>query len=96
MARTPWLSVGAVVFTVVAIFFFTDISRNVLAILFGGWLIGPPLWFLWEWSKFTPTMADTPTEAEKMKFETFKYNQELAKNVWIAVSVILGFLLAFK
>ena len=95
LGRGVVAGLAAVVFTLVAISLFADIgltkghNRTVLAILFGAWLIGPPLWFLREWSVFEPDQNDPK------KFEYFKYSHELAKNFWIAVSVFLGLLLGF-
>jgi hypothetical protein len=51
------------------------------------WIVGPPLWFILEFAFFW--------DGEHPKPEEFKYAQELARNVWIAVAAALGALLGF-
>ncbi len=56
--------------------------------LLGLWVIVPPLWFLFEW---TLSLELAPDEKENIK----QY-QELARNVWLAVIVLLGALMRAK
>jgi hypothetical protein len=92
------LSCIAVIVTILIVIRFADRSdwpvlstrkgiKYIPAVAFGAWTLGPPLWFLGEWSRYT--------EEKYGKFEYFKYSQELAKNVWIAVGVILAIILGF-
>jgi len=51
-------------------------------ILVGAWTLVPPIWFLYDWCKFEPKDASN--------FEHFKYSQELARNIWLALIVVLA------
>jgi hypothetical protein len=59
-------------------------------LLVGLWAIGPPLWFIFEWHRF-----DVGSQT-KEAFETFKYSQELARNVWVVLVVLLGSIVKIK
>jgi hypothetical protein len=52
-------------------------------IMYGAWVIGPPIWFCWEFFYFR-------THGRPECFEAFKYGQDLASKVWLAVAAILG------
>lgn len=62
-----------------------DRTRRLHGLLFAGWLVGAPAWFLIEWHWY----------GGKDK-EYFKYSQSLAKDLWVALSVLLGLLFHFK
>jgi hypothetical protein len=53
-------------------------------LLVGAWALGPPIWFIWEW------------HANKVDVEQLKYSQELARNVWVAVVVVLAAIIGIK
>jgi|SRR5271165_3166857 len=85
-------SVGALIVTLLIVGWLADKSnwtaRNIwLGMVFGFWLIAPPLWAMWEWYTF---------EGNQVERENLKQGQELARNLWVAVSVVLGLLLGFK
>ena len=51
-------------------------------IIFGGWAIGPPIWFIFEyWFLF---------DTEKEDLHSFKYYQTLGRNLWIGFLVYLA------
>ncbi|MAR70592.1 MAG: hypothetical protein CMH74_08790 [Nitrospina sp.] len=51
-------------------------------IIFGGWAIGPPIWFILEyWFLF---------DTEKEDLHSFKYYQTLCRNLWIGFLVYLA------
>jgi len=68
-----------------------DPNKRILRgyILVGVWATGPPLWFIWEWHMFDFAHC-------KEQFEVFKYSQELARNVWVALVVLLGSIVKIK
>jgi hypothetical protein len=49
--------------------------------LVGSWALVPPVWFMVEWYLFT---------GNKEEFEYLKYSQELARNVWVALVIVLA------
>ena len=55
-----------------------------LHVLAACWAIGPPIWFIVEWTFFGPNASD---------FETFKYSQETAKDVWAGVAAVLALII---
>jgi hypothetical protein len=59
-------------------------AKSSLVILFALWTVLPPLWFLLEWA-----VLFKPTD----NFEHFKYGQELARNLWIAIAALIGLLI---
>ena len=65
-------------------------DRWMAVTLFVLWSVGPPIWFLLEWTFKGPDPRD------KDKFDKFKYSQDLAKNVWAGFTVALGVLLVIK
>ena len=57
------------------------IGKMLLVVFYFGWLLLPPIWFLWEYHKkkyFRPG-----------EFEHFKYSQELASKFWAAILIAL-------
>jgi hypothetical protein len=60
--------------------------------LLGLWTIVPPLWFMWEWTMSLGLPADVK--------ENIKHYHELARNLWLALVVVLAALMgigeAFK
>jgi hypothetical protein len=58
-------------------------------ILVGSWTLLPPLWFIWEWHAYDLVHCER-------EFEHFKYSQELARNVWVALVVFLGSIVRIK
>jgi hypothetical protein len=77
------LAIGSVIITLALVVCFAGetkwhqlnagIGQTILGLLFVAWLIGPPLWFLWEWHNYNGE-----------NFNQFKYGQELARNLWSA------------
>ena len=53
--------------------------------LLGFWIIVPPLWLWFEFC-FLFERGKTPFSND---FEKFKYSQELTKNLWLSISVLL-------
>ncbi len=51
-------------------------------IILGAWIIIPPIWFFIEYN----LLFDKKTE----DFEHLKYEQELARNLWAGIVVLLG------
>lgn len=60
-------------------------NKRWLQFLFVAWTLLTPVWFLADWYWFKRTTAEA--------FEEFKYSQELARNLWIAIVGLLGLLL---
>lgn len=59
-----------------------------LLVVFILWVVVPPLWFLVDWALFEPT--------NDKNFEHFKYSQELARNLWVAVAAVLALILGLR
>lgn len=55
--------------------------------LVGAWALVTPIWFMWEWHTFT---------GDKAAVEDLKYGQELARNVWVALVVVLAAITGIK
>lgn len=53
--------------------------------LYGCWVLGPPIWFFFEYFYFR-------RQGYSECFEVFKYGQDLASKIWVALSAILGYL----
>lgn len=68
---------------------------HLLRAIWGGWVLLPPVWFLWEWTRY-PGGAGFQGDPDRgvPSFETFKYSQELASKVWAAGVVVLSAILA--
>jgi hypothetical protein len=62
-------------------------NNSLMRVLTVAWILGPPLWFIVEFGLLWDGKHPSP--------EDFKYGQELARNVWIAVAAALGALLGF-
>jgi hypothetical protein len=59
------------------------------AILLGAWILGPPLWF---WYEYIFLFRDAYPGADKDSLEAFKYQQDVSSKIWLAtVSVLLIF-----
>jgi hypothetical protein len=59
-------------------------------ILVAIWAVGAPVWFLWEFSRYTPPNAASSPNAET--FDSFKHAQSLAKDLWIGFGAALAVL----
>ena len=78
------------------------IQKPRLVVMFCAWTILPPAWFLLEWYLFErPPEPNPPDDAQynqklakySQKLADFKYSQELASKIWIAIAVVLGLLI---
>jgi hypothetical protein len=78
-----------VISLVIAVLIRTHLTENSAPAywLVGAWALLTPLWFIWEWHTF---------KGDKAAFEHFKYGQELARNVWIALVVVLAVITGIK
>jgi hypothetical protein len=57
------------------------------AIVLGAWILGPPLWF---WYEYIFLFRDAYPDAKKENLEEFKYQQDVSSKIWLAaVSVLL-------
>ena len=65
-------------------------NKKIINVLLISWILIPPFWFLTEWWLWGPSASD------KDNFEEFKYSQELARNVWVAMSLALGAVAKFS
>jgi hypothetical protein len=54
------------------------------AIILCGWILLPPIWFAWEYHKFESSPANP--------FDEFKFGQEIASKVWLALVTVLTIL----
>ena len=63
-------------------------------LLYGGWLIGPPLFFLIEYVFIFG--KDESRRLDDKQVADLKYCHELAGKIWAGVSVFLGILLLTK
>jgi len=52
--------------------------------LVGAWIVVPPIWFMWEWSE---VLSENASPAVK---DDIAHWHELARNVWLALVLILG------
>jgi hypothetical protein len=55
------------------------------AIAWSVWTIATPMWFLFEYTLFNLAYPNPPKEL----LEKFKYNQDLAGKLWLAVAAVL-------
>ena len=59
------------------------------ALVLSMWVLGPPLWFWFEYFFLYRKMADN--EIRKMKFDEYKHGVDVASKLWLAlVTVLLG------
>ena len=65
-----------------------DWPKRVKRLLIGLWIIIPPLWLWVEYCFLFPNGL-TPFAGD---FEAFKYGQELSKDLWLSISVVLTLL----
>jgi len=63
-------------------------------ILYILWLIGPPLFFLYEYIYIFG--KDPSNRLDKAQVDDLKYTQELGSKIWTALSVCFGVLLLVK
>lgn len=87
-AFTLGLTVAFILFSLTVVGRATDGSslRRTQQIVLILWLVAPPLWFYLEWSLLT-------RRGEVFKageFERFKFAQELASKVWLAIAGALA------
>jgi hypothetical protein len=59
-----------------------DSSKTLRGVIVAAWVIGPPIYFFIEW-------VFLYKESDEYPLEKFKYSQELARNIWLAVTAIL-------
>jgi hypothetical protein len=78
---------GAVTLFVLLIWKLDWIPRWPVSALLVLWTVVPPIWFLYEWSQWTPPTAETFDQ----EFKRFKYSQDLAKILWAGIALLLGF-----
>jgi hypothetical protein len=57
--------------------------------LYGLWIIGPPLFFLFEYAY----IFEPDAKNKEAQFEEFKYSQELASKIWAALAVLFSIIL---
>jgi hypothetical protein len=62
---------------------FKTSNRLLQQIVLGVWILGPPIYFILEWSQYNGPYDGAP-------FEMFKMGQDLATKFWGGVFVILG------
>ena len=75
----------AVIATLVAAYALVFAPRKIQQIIFVIWTIGVPVWFGFEyWYLKRKEKIDD--------LDHFKYGQELARNIWAGVAVVLGLL----
>jgi hypothetical protein len=67
------------------------IPRWPVSALFVLWMVVPPIWFLYEWSQWTP-----PTTDFDQAFKQFKYSQDLGKTLWAGIALLLGLWLGIR
>ena len=61
------------------------------ATLLGVWIVGPPLWFSFEYfNMYRPNFVPSVDSACGVTWEHFKYGQESAAKIWAAISLFLG------
>ena len=53
-----------------------------MKVLLCAWAVAPPFWFLLDWHLFEYETTE--------QFEEFKHSQELARNLWAGVIVLLA------
>jgi hypothetical protein len=79
-----FLAVVALVITAILLIYnYWSTNFSALKIVAVSWALIPPFWFLiewWCWKGVVPSPA----------FEKFKYSQERAKDVWVAIGAILA------
>jgi hypothetical protein len=60
-------------------------------VLVAAWGVMPPLWFLYENAFLNPAdLPDLTEDQRKTVLERFKYTQDLARNVWVAMGLALA------
>jgi hypothetical protein len=55
--------------------------KLIQAVVLCCWILGPPLWFLFQWVFYEPVT--------QFDFEHMKYGQELASKAWLALVTVL-------
>ncbi len=75
------LATVGIVFAIVCLSYFRA-DNLVKGILVSIWLLAPPVYFFVEW-------VFLYKESEEYPLENFQYSQKLARDIWLAVSVIL-------
>lgn len=63
-----------------------DRSTRVKACILAAWTVGPPIYFLFEYWRWGPRANVSPD------WEEFKYSQELAAKIWVALVSVLAIL----
>ena len=63
-----------------------DTTKKVVLAL---WTLGPPIWFQFEWEILRGEIRGKEGPEFTKWFEQFKYSQELASKVWLAVVSVL-------
>ena len=73
----------------------TGLKYDFLDVVFYGlWIIGPPLWFLYE---YVNLFGKNPAyRLDTNQRDDMKYCQDLASKIWAAVAVFLSILLSIK
>lgn len=97
-----WLTAAAITITIVSVIRYGRQSNGIwtaeelrrhwwMYVLLGCWFVLPPMWFLLDEYLNGPKVGDAQF---KEKLDRFKFQQELARNLWVAMSVGLAALLA--
>jgi len=80
------VSLGLLTYTGVTVRNNLDCLQSVeMKYLAGTWAIAPPLYFLLQWTRYTPDLKE-----KKEEFEIFKLSQERARDLWLAGATLLG------
>ncbi len=79
---------AAIATGILCIYFFQNGYKEYLLVLGLAWSVGAPLWFLLEYScryeKFK-----TNKKSNELEERHFKYLQELTKNIWLGMVVVI-------
>ncbi len=75
------LAIIGIVFAVVCLSYFRA-NNHVKGVLVSIWLLAPPVYFFVDW-------VFLYKESDEYPLEKFQYSQKLARDIWLAVSVIL-------
>jgi hypothetical protein len=67
-------------------FLWPDLRESVGYVILGAWVIGPPVWFWTEWVFLSD--GQNP--------ERLKHTHDLARNIWLALVVVLAVILGVK
>lgn len=79
--------IASIVFILKGCILFPNSHQTVSQVLVALWVLGPPLWFFYEYFYYFPSYGNM---AEGAGFEKLKAAQDVTAKLWVAFSIVIA------